>query len=251
MKQSIVCNKSSGLRQQGFTLIELMVTMVIALVVMGGLMLSFMQQHTEYNYQNKRIDVSQDVEFGINFMLNDFRSSLFSQADDLPANINIAMGVGTDPYTAGVSFKIWDATNAANNYRFRHCYLYRNNQIYFRRNHGNAACNGTTPLSGFNPVLENVTFFRVFQDIAGVSPSLGTITPAGAPLGLPLASGRDSLNTSVNDIPGYTILIEMAVDAGYKSGSFLDVKGVDVRTTADRRKRMWRYIQVYPGTVVQ
>ena len=253
-----VAERHAGMSQQGFTLIELLVTMVIAMIILGGLLFSFMQQNSEYNYQNKRVDAYQDMEFGINFMLNDVRNSLRSQGADAAANIAIVNRVGANPSTAGVSFKVWDpAPDPANINRLRHCYLYQNGQIYFRRDHGTAACNVGASRANFNPILGdgstsgNVTFFRVFLDSPGVLPSLGTVVPSGAPLGLPFMTGRDSQGTVVTNIPGYTILIEIAVDAGYKNGSFLDVKGVDVRTTADKRKRIWRYVQGYPGTVVQ
>lgn len=238
--------------QQGFTLVELLVAMLIALIILGGILYSFVQQNSEYNYQNHRADTVQDLEFGINFITNDFRSSLYSEGADPLANIQIINGTGTNPPTVAVSFKVWDAKDAAHaNHRYRRCYLYRNKKLYLHRKHGSAACDSATSLTGFDPVLENITFFRVFKDAPGVLPTLGTIAPTGAPKGLPLGKGFDSTGNLVTGIPGYTILIEAAVDAGYKKGSFVDVKGVDVRNTADKRKRVWRYIQVRPGTVVQ
>jgi len=238
--------------QQGFTLVELLVTMLVVMVVLGGLIFSFSQQNSEYNYQNKRMDSSQDLEFGINYIVADIRNSLRSQGADSLANVATVDGIGATPTTVALSFRVWDASNSANNYRSRRCYLYRNNIIYFNRAYPVAnVCNGATPLAGFNPILENVTFFKVFTDTNGVLPSLGAAVPSGAPVGLSPMTGRDSQNTVVSGIPGYTVLIEMGVDAGYKKGSFLDVTGVDVRTTSDKRKRIWRYAQGYPGTVVQ
>lgn len=241
--------------QQGFTLVELLVTMLIAMVVLGGLLFSFSQQNSEYNYQNKRMDSSQDLEFGINYIVADIRNSLRSQGADSLANVATVDGLGATPATVALSFRVWDASNSANNYRSRRCYLYRNNTIYLRRAYPVAnACNGATSLAGFSPILEDVTFFRVFTDVGGrlpllVPPNLAAFP--GAPAGLSPMTGRDSQNTVVSGIPGYTVLIEMGVPAGYKKGSFLDVTGVDVRTTSDKRKRIWRYAQGYPGTVVQ
>lgn len=238
--------------QQGFTLVELLVTMVVVMVVLGGLVFSFSQQNSEYNYQNKRMDSSQDLEFGISFILADIRNSLRSQGADTKANVIIVNGGGINPATAGFSFKVWDAGNAADNYRSRRCYIYSGNKIYLNRAYNiTNACDSTTSLTGFNPILEGVTFFRVFQDAAGTLPTLGSIKPQGVPPGLSSMTGRDSTNVVVSGIPGYTVLIEMGVDAGYKKGSFLDVQGVDVRTTSDKRKRIWRYVQGYPGTVVK
>jgi len=241
--------------QQGFTLVELLVTMLVVMVVLGGLIFSFSQQNSEYNYQNKRMDSSQDLEFGINYIVADIRNSLRSQGADILANVATVDGLGATPATVALSFKVWDASNSANNYRSRRCYLYRNNIIYLRRAYPVAnVCNGQTSVavgSGFAPILENVTFFKVFTDTNGVLPSIGAAVPSGAPVGLSPMTGRDSRNTVVSGIPGYTVLIEMGVDAGYKKGSFLDVTGVDVRATPDRRKRIWRYVQGYPGTVVQ
>lgn len=244
--------QSKAMSQQGFTLVELLVTMLVAMVILGGLIFSFSQQNSEYNYQNKRMDASQDLEFGINFILADIRNSLRSQGADALANVAIVNDVVATPATLGLSFKVWDASKSADNYRSRRCYLYRNDTIYLDRVYPVASvCDGTASLASFKPVMEDVTFFRVFTDTAGVLPLLGGTAPPGAPLGLSSMTGRDSTNVVVSGIPGYTVLIEMGVGAGYKEGSFLDVKGVDVRTTSDRRKRIWRYVQGYPGTVVK
>jgi len=250
MKNSMQSKYDMG--QQGFTLVELLITMLVATVVLGGLILSFSQQSSEYNYQNKRMDSSQDLEFGINFIVADIRNSLRSQGADGLANVATVDGLGTTPATVALSFRVWDANNSANNYRSRRCYLYRNDTIYFKRAYSVAnACDGAASLSGFSPILEDVTFFKVFTDTGGALPSLGGAAPSGAPAGLSPMTGRDSQNTVVSGIPGYTVLIEMGVAAGYKKGSFLDVTGVDVRTTSNKRKRIWRYAQGYPGTVVQ
>ncbi len=238
---------------RGFTLIEMLVTMLIAMVVLAAVLLSFTQQNSEYNYQNKRIDAFQDEEFAIKFIMEDIASSLYRQVagtDSIViANTNMN-GPGTDSYTAGVGWQVWDATSAALNHRVTRCYLFRGGSIRLDRDFA-GTCDETTSLTSFAPILDNVTFFRVFQDTAGVTPTLGVDTPSGVPPGLPSKSMLDSNGTLVTSIPGYTILIEMAVDAGYKNGSFQDVMGVDVRTTADKRKRIWRYVQVYPGAVVQ
>ena len=64
--------------EAGFTLIELMVSMVMALIIMAGLLISFSSQNTEYSYQNRRIDSAQDLEFTLKFVAEDLRSTLTS-----------------------------------------------------------------------------------------------------------------------------------------------------------------------------
>lgn len=231
--------------QRGFTLVEMLVTMVIALVLMGGLMLTFVQQNNEYKYQNKRIDAVQDLEFAISFIADDLRSVVL----DSPSPVVItSAGTGATRYSSQIDLTVWDESNwantaqaVANNYQAVRRYTYdkANEILKYDRN--------TVPGVGMQEILKNVTDFRLFQDTPGSQPIVsGTTVFSGSPVGMQNLSVLDSTGATVNS-QGYTLLIEIAVDAGYKEGLFVNARGVDVRTIeTPARKRVWRYVQVHP-----
>jgi len=226
--------------EKGFSLIEVLVTMVIAMVVLGGLLLTFTQQNTEYKYQNKRIDAVQDLEFGIKFIAEDLRSALIDQNGVNPL-ISWTDDIGTDPYTAVLNFTVWDNATAgvpANRRALRRYAYDGTGTLSYDRHSGGG--------SALAPMLSNVTFFKIFADN-----DPGTF-PRGNFLDIPgLLPSRSVIgpNASVVNMPGLTVLIEIAVDAGYKEGSFKNVLGVDVGVAG--KKRVWRYIQVHPMSVVE
>jgi len=88
-------------------------------------------------------------------------------------------------------------------------------------------------------ILPNVTFFKVFKDNVDV-PSRTSIPFIDIPAPLSLLTIKDSAAGNVS-VPGYTILVEIEVPAGYKQGVFQDVRGNTTTT-----KRVWRYVQVHP-----
>jgi len=233
--------------ESGFTLIELMVTMLISLIILAGVTYSFINQNSEYAYQNKRVNVAEDLQFTLRFMANGIQKSLVSQGADPTANVTIIPGPAGSPSISAVSFKVWNPT-AVGNHRERRCYLYRTNQIYINRNFA-GACNAATLIAGFDPMVDNITVFRVIQD-TGARP----LCPNGngfqnIPSNLPVTTRNISGGTQVST-SGFSILIESGINAGYKKGSFTDVCGIDTRTTPDTRKRIWRYAQIYPGSAV-
>jgi len=239
--------------EAGFTLIEMMVATLIALIIIAGLVTNFSRQSNEYSYQNRRIDSVQDMEFAIKFIAEDVRSALVSAAAP-----TAALSITNDAagHTTGLSFDVWDddlddwgkstdpvsqkqALALAQNYRAQRHYTYdpATGILSYDRNAINVPQGGDNP----SAILPNVTYFRIFSDTPDV-------TPAGfaqAPAGLPQWTANDPGGTPVQT-PGYTILIEIGVPAGYKVGQLQDVKG---NTTTD--KRVWRYVQVHPMSVVQ
>ncbi|MES0371048.1 MAG: prepilin-type N-terminal cleavage/methylation domain-containing protein [Mariprofundaceae bacterium] len=229
--------------EKGFTLMEMMVTMVIAMVVLGGLLLSFTQQNSEYKYQNKRIDAVQDLEFAIKFITEDLRSALIDK-DSLSSSVTIVndstVGV-TDPYTDSLDFKVWENASVAAlpaNKRADRKYLFdeATHELKYDR-HYRA---GDTPL----PILSNVTFFKIFNDGNTGSFPRGAFSSSGIPSAQSSIKVKKPDGTDAN-VPGYTVLVEIEVDAGYKLGILSDVKGIP-----STKKRIWRYAQVYPLTVV-
>jgi prepilin-type N-terminal cleavage/methylation domain-containing protein len=240
---------SDSRHESGFTLVELLVSIAIALIILAGLVMNFSSQSNEYSYQNRRIDAVQDMEFAIKFIAEDLRSALVSTTTPISIT-NDAQG-----YTTDFKFRVWDqdldswgkssdsiATKKsmaqAENYRALRHYTYdpASQDLNYDRNAVNVP-NGDNPSS----ILSNVTYFRVFEDSPGVIPAGFLNAPAGLPKRL--VNDPDGKATQVS---GYTILIEIAVQAGYKEGRFQDVKG---NTTTD--KRVWRYVQVHPMSVVQ
>lgn len=229
-------------KQSGFTLIELMVTLVVAMVVLGGLMLNFASQNSEYKYQSKRIDAVQDLEFAIKFIAEDLRGALQSAA----LEISIAPVPPSALATTSVDFYVWDVDEAfAASKRAHRKYVYdsANKTLKYDREIDNATVGGAESVI---EILPNVTFFKVFNDTAeNTAAERGDLFS-----GIPSAqTAIDLINPAVTGVPGYTILIEVEVDAGYKNGSFVDVLGNNVGIAG--HKRIWRYIQVQPKTSVE
>lgn len=223
-------------KEIGFTLIELMVSLLIAMVIMAGLFFSFSQYSTEHNYQNRRVDAVQDLEFAIKFIAGDLRAALMVSpvgiANPNPVeNANFA-GVAS---TSGLTFWVWDTANGVVNSQAQRKYALIGNSLRYDReasvldNTGNAN----------QEILSNVTFFKVFKD--------DLVRPAGF-LNIPNRLTDLLINNSEGaavPVPGYTILVEVAVQAGYKQGVFQDVLG-----NPTVNKRIWRYVQVHPMAVV-
>ncbi len=231
----MLCAVDSCKPEKGFTLVEMMVAMVIALVLILGLFAAFQSQYGQFKYQNKRVDATQDLELGIRFIVDDLRLALQGAE-----SITIANNASAPNETTDVNFKVWSedtsldwpdlATAQTNKFKAARHYQYdaANKVLNYDRN----TIGGDAPVA----ILGDVTYFKVFADTPGVSPA----GYADAPPGLP---SRNVLNASGDTITvsGYTILIEMKVDAASKIGQKVDVKG---NATTD--KRIWRYAQIYP-----
>jgi len=221
---------------RGFTLIEIMVTLVVAMVILGGLLLSFTQQNSEYKYQNKRIDAAQDLEFAIKFVAEDLRSALMNAT----APTITLVDDGTDPFaTTSIDFFVWDEVAvSAGDRRAHRKYAY--NAATKSLRYDREIAGGDSTGTANSEILPNVTFFKVFND---------SVARPAAYTGIPSAQPAINLvDPPLANVSGYTILIEVEVDAGYKEGSFINVRGVDVGITG--HKRIWRYVQVYPRTSV-
>ena len=243
--------------ERGFTLIELMITLVIAMVILGGLLLNFTSQSTQYKYQNRRGDAVQDLEFTLRFIARDIQSSLISASSLEATGAGVASvkfdGSASSPST-WLSMNVWDnAATAANNFQAVRCYRYRAGtgtastlwKLYFNRD--NAACSATIALTGFDPVLGEstgmrVTQFRIFRDGAAGD---GRANYTDVPPALPSKVVSDVQGNVVN-VPAFTVLLEIEIDAANK-GSAVDVLGAVLPVGSKRR--IWRYVQVYPNTV--
>jgi len=244
---TMASNPQQGFRSAGFSLVELLVTIVIAMVILGGLLLSFSSQNTEYKYQNKRIDAVQDLEFSIRFIASDLRNSLFSASTQPAENAAFAGGAATTLLT----FWVWapgesDGVGAvdATTQRAQRKYVWsaantslRYDRMVSTNVAGAVVARGDNTATASGELLPHVTFFKVFRDDTDIaSRALFANIPAPMQPLTVLDSGGNSVA-----IPSYTILIEVEVDAGYKKGVLQDVRGNTTTT-----KRIWRYVQVYP-----
>ncbi len=229
-------NVSCRNKASGFTLIELMISLLIAMIIMAGLFFSFSQQSNEYNYQNRRVDAVQDLEFAIKFIAGDLRASLMTSpvgvVDPNPAeNANFT---GT-AVTTSLTFWVWDTANGVLNSQAQRKYALVGNSLRY----DSEASVVDNTANANQEILPNVTFFKVFKD--------DLPRPAGF-LNIPNPLADLSVNNSAAaaiPVPGYTILVEIAVQAGYKQGVFQDVLG-----NPTTNKRIWRYMQVHPMAVV-
>ncbi|MFQ5581202.1 MAG: hypothetical protein ACE5F3_01065 [Mariprofundaceae bacterium] len=214
-------------------------------------MASFTSQNTEYNYQNKRIDAVQDLEFAIRFIADDLRSALVKEpvgtADPNPAENAAFAGtaattsltfwgwapgeLGVDATTKRAQRKyVWNSANKSLRY---------DRMVNTKNSAGATIATGDDTGTASGEILPNVTFFKVFKDNVDIA-SRASFSNIPAPL-QPLTI-NDSAGTGVS-APGYTILVEIEVLAGYKKGVFQDARG-----NATTTKRVWRYVQVHPQT---
>ncbi len=244
--------------ERGFTLIELMITLVIAMVILGGLLLNFTSQSTQYKYQNKRGDAVQDLEFTLRFIARDIQGALISASSFEvtgaavdPTSVNFD-GAASSP-SAWLSMNVWDNAVATADKQAVRCYRYRGGtgtastrwKLYFNRD--KSTCSATVSLVGFDPVLGEstgmrVTHFRIFRDGAVGD---GRANYTGVPPALPAKVVKDAQD-NVYNVPAFTVLIEIEIDAANK-GAATDVLGMALAVGSKRR--IWRYIQVYPNTV--
>jgi len=226
-------------KQQGFTLVEVMISIVVAMVVLAGLLLTFTNQSNQYQYQNKRIDASQDLEFALKFIARDLRSALVGSVASAPT-IDLYSSATAPFETTQLRFEVWDAALAPAASTTKR--VLRHYDFTLASKHVRYDRNVVGGLNSPKEILPNVTLFKVFDD--------STTSRAGY-TGIPAAQPNTLIPDPANagsplSTPGYTILIEVEVQAGYKGGSLTDVRGNTVTT-----KRIWRYAQVYPMAAVQ
>ena len=221
--------------EKGFTLVEVMVSLVVSMTVLAGMVLMFSSQNNHYNYQDKRIDTVQDLELGIKFIGQDLRSALVGGEV-----ITITQYAAAPFKTKLLTFVVWDkgAGGVATVDRRLREYAYQkaSKQLKYDR-----VAPGGTP----QRFLDNVTFFKVFNDsdVNYDQPAERSGVYSGMPNALPPV--QISAPGGKFTVDGYTILIEMEVKASVKGASPVDVMGNPVKT-----QRVWRYTQVYPLTAV-
>lgn len=224
----------------GFTLVELLVTMVIALVVLGGLLATFQSQYGHYKFQHQQTDAVQDMEAVLRVL-----------ADDLKGGLVIAgtpqITIQPDPYTfpgaatTDLYCEVWEPDGSFWGGVDPYTWNYRAVRHY----HYDAAAKSlkldrNTRDGGDSPteILANVTWFQVWQG----DPYASLVdAPPADPYG---ATVYDEAGNKV-EVPMYTALIEVEVPVGYKGGRKTDVFGNPTTTPM-----VHRYVQVHPMTAL-
>jgi len=244
--------------ERGFTLIEMMIAMVIAMVILGGLLLNFTSQSAHYKYQNKRGDAVQDLEFTLRFIARDIQGALISASSFEVTGVagdptSVKLDGSASSSSTWLSMNVWDNAVVATDKQAVRCYRYRGGtgtvstrwKLYFNRD--KSTCSAAIALTGFASVLGEstgmrVTHFRIFRDGAVGD---GRVNYKGVPPALPVKVVKDAQDNIYN-VPAFTVLLEIEIDAANK-GAATDVLGAAL--PAGSKRRIWRYIQAYPNTV--
>lgn len=145
----------------GFTMIELVISMSIALVVMGAAYQSFLVQQRAYDARAQVTDMHQNARAGLDFMVRELRSAM---------TITSVLSCGT----ASSSIDYRSVENSTQD----RCFSWSDNKIRYGRG-GDCAAGGSP-----DPVAENITSLSLTQcgnllsitlvaRTAGRDPSLG------------------------------------------------------------------------------
>jgi len=116
--------------EQGFTLVELMIALLMASVIMAGLFLNFTSQSRQYKYEDKRGDAAQELEFTLRYIARDIESALIL-TNQCEATGTGACGIQYDGApgvsTSYLTMQVWDESLVppASGAQASRCYIYR------------------------------------------------------------------------------------------------------------------------------
>ncbi len=261
----------------GFTLVELMVTLVISSLMLSSLFSLYFtyQKHSANNAA--RIDAVQELDLILKFVAQDLRNSIYSVANgDAKAGYSENNNFIGSSATTQLDFWSWaplDALSADGRVKRR-----------YDISAGTLRYDREASAGNMSQILQNVTFFKVFRDDIDVA-SRSNFTDIPAPLP-PLNRNQmvdrgvesfsfDGSYTEYNGnspylspttantaligkikvfqpnpttmVPSFTLLIEIAIDDKNQTVSSKDVLGNSVPLGS---KRVWRYLQLYPQVVI-
>ncbi len=119
-------------RQLGVTLIELMISMLIGIFLIGGLYTVFEKTKSSYRYQNGLVQIQEQGRFAITFLTQSLRIAGYP-SDDAPTGNKIE---GADGTTDTVAIRLRNDVNCQD---AATAGIAQNN---FRINNGNLECSG-------------------------------------------------------------------------------------------------------------
>lgn len=245
---------------RGFTVIEILISLLIASIIMTALFLSFGSQSKQFKYENKRVDAAQQLEFALRRIAMEMQNALmFSSGLELSGAgvASVAITNHVSGFTEALAFQVWDPGKGYAQERGRRCIVFDAGMIKYDRDEP-SVCSPTLAYTQNTAILGEVgsgidgmrvTHFRVFND-GIVSPDRANYT--GIPMPLTNKVIRDMSNIAY-DVPAFTIAIEIEVDKRgatsiENSGTFnTNILG---QAVGNGKQRLWRYIQVSPNVVL-
>ncbi len=79
---------ASNINKKGFTLVELMITMVISLIIMGAIFSAYQIQQKTYAAQNQVTEMQQNIRVAMDFLLREIRMAGYDPAQNVMKESN-------------------------------------------------------------------------------------------------------------------------------------------------------------------
>jgi prepilin-type N-terminal cleavage/methylation domain-containing protein len=164
--KSMQASDAGGIRHRGFTLVELLVTMVIASIVMAAIFSVYAALTRSYTTQNAAADVQQAVRATIDFMAEDIMmAGLTNPEEDYGATAVGISVAGTTTISFNADRNMDGDTDAADNFE-NITYALVGNQLLITDD------SGTAPLIGNVVNLQ----FRYFRENDADTPTNNDLT---------------------------------------------------------------------------
>ena len=176
---------SLRLSNQGFTMVELLVAMVVSLLALAAIYSTFLAQHRSYQVQEESAEMQQNIRAAMYYMQREIRMA------------------GNDPYTTGnFGFVSGASTANANVIQFTEDIgdgaggkpdgiLNADETIQYRLNNGNLIRN--TPFTGDQVVAQNIDAI----DFVYLNGNSAALNSGGGGVALPLYSQIQSVEITV------------------------------------------------------
>ena len=83
-------------RQQGFTLVEIMLAITLSLILMAGVVQVYLSSKTSFNVQNQLSKLQQNQRISVDFLQRDIRQAGFTPLGDPAISVNSRISVVND-----------------------------------------------------------------------------------------------------------------------------------------------------------